>query len=107
MQVDSVKKICSGLMYKAKTEHFLDHPVHDIEAEANRFVEEYAKDHGLTAHTLSAYRWYFQSEDRLLEDGFVELRCKTNFLKHEGSCTFNVVDIEEIDHIKHLSGAHN
>ena len=105
MQTDSVKNICSGLMYKAKTEHFLDHPVADIEKEANRFVEEFAKENGLTAHTLSAYRWYFQSDDRLLEDGFVELTCKTNFLKHEGSCVFSVVDIEEIDEVKHLSAS--
>lgn len=105
MHTDSVKNICSGLMYKAKTEHFLDHPVDDIEKEANKFVEDFAKENGLTAHTLSAYRWYFQSDDRLLEDGFVELICKTNFLKHEGSCTFSVVDIEAIDKIKHLSKA--
>ncbi len=103
MQNDSVKSICSGLMYKAKTEHFLDHPVNDIEEAANKFVEDYAQEHGLTAHTLSAFRWYFQSEDHLLEDGFIELRCKTNFLKHEGSCTFNVVDVEEIDKERHLS----
>jgi len=102
MQTDSVKNICSGLMYKAKTENFLNHPVHDIEKEANRFVEDFAKENGLTAHTLSAYRWYFQSEDRLLEDGFVELQCQTNYFKHKGSCTFNVVDIEAIDKIKHL-----
>ena len=101
MRTDSVKNICSGLMYKAKTEGFLNHPVHDIEKEANRFVEEFAKENGLTAHTLSAYRWYFQSDDRLLEDGFVELTCKTNYLKHEGSCIFSVVDIEELDEVKH------
>ena len=105
MQIDNVKSICAGLIEKAKTEKFLEHSVHDIEEAANQFVEEYAKDHGLTAHTLSAFRWYFQSDDRLLEDGFVELHCKTNFLKHEGSCTFNVVDIEEIDKIKHLQQA--
>jgi len=85
MQTDSVKNICSGLMYKAKTEQFLEHPVKDIEKEANKFVEDFAEENGLKAHTLSAYRWYFQSDDRLLEDGFVELTCKTNFLKHEGS----------------------
>ena len=103
MQLDSVKKVCSGLMYKAKTEKFLDHSVDDIEHEANKFVEDYAEEHGLKAHTLSAFRWYFQSEDKLLEDGFIELRCKTNFLSHEGSCTFHVVDIGEIDEIRHLS----
>ncbi len=105
MQTDSVKNICSGLMYKAKTEHFLEHPVKDIEKEANKFVEEFAEENGLKAHTLSAYRWYFQSDDRLLEDGFVELTCKTNFLKHEGSCIFSVVDIEEIDKVKHFQEA--
>ena len=105
MEIDSVKKICAGLMYKAKSEKFLENKVHDIEKAANEFVEQYAKDHGLTAHTLSAYRWYFQSDKYLLEDGFIELRCNTNLLKREGSCTFHVVDIEEIDKVKHLSQA--
>ncbi len=90
-------------MYKAKTENFLDHSVDDIEEAANKFVEEFAEEHGLTAHTLSAFRWYFQSDDHLLEDGFIELQCKTNFLKHEGSCTFTVVDVAEIDEVRHLS----
>ena len=103
MQIDNIKDICSGLLDKAKAEKFLENTVDDIEEEANKFVEEFAKEHGLTAHTLSAYRWYFQSSDRLLEDGFVELRCKTNFLKHEGSCTFEIVDVAEIDKFKHLS----
>lgn len=103
MQLDSIKNVCSSLMDKAKAEHFLDHPVNDIEEAANHFVEQFAEEHGLKAHTLSAFRWYFQSDDHLLEDGFVELHCKTNFLKHEGSCTFDVVDIAEIDKFKHSS----
>ena len=103
MKLDNIKDIRSGLLEKAKEEKFLEHTVDDIETEANRFVEEFAKENGLTAHTLSAYRWYFQSDDRLLEDGFIELRCKTNFLKHEGSCTFEIVDVAEIDEIKHQS----
>lgn len=102
MQTDSVKNICSGLMHKAKTVHFLDHTVHDIEKDANEFVETFAKQHGLTAHTLSAYRWYFQSDKFLFEDGFIELRCETNFLNRKGICTFNVVDVGEIDKVKHL-----
>ena len=107
MQTDSIKHICSGLMYKAKTEHFLDNPIHEIEKEANSFVEKFAQEHGLTAHTLSAYRWYFQSDDRLLEDGFVELRCNLNFLRNHGTCTFAVVDVEEIDKARHLQEAQN
>jgi len=102
MQTDSVKSICSGLMYKAKTEHFLDHTASEISKEANKFVEDYAREHGLTAHTLSESRWYFQSDHYLLEDGFVELRCENKLLKKGGACTFNVVDVAEIDSIKHL-----
>lgn len=101
MKLNNIKDIQSGLMVKAASEHFLEHSVDDIEAEANKFVEEFAKDNGLVAHTLSAFRWYFQSDDRLLEDGFVELRCKANFLNHEGSCMFEIVDIAEIDDLKH------
>ena len=58
-------------------------------------------------HTLSAYRWYFQSDDRLLEDGFVELRCNLNFLRNHGTCTFAVVDVEEIDKARHLHEVEN
>lgn len=103
MQLNNIKDVCSGLMDKAKAEEFLDHPVDDVEHEANKFVEKFAKENGLTAHTLSAFRWYFQSDNRLLEDGFVDLRCKTNFLKHEGSCTFEIVDIAEIDELIHVA----
>jgi len=103
MQLDNIKDICSGLMDKAKAEKFLDHSVDDIEEESNNFVEGFAEENGLTAHTLSAFRWYFQNDDRLLEDGFVELCCKTNFLKHEGSCTFSIVDVAEIDKLRQLS----
>ena len=102
MQTDSVKSICSGLMYKAKTEHFLDHSAYNIKKDANKFVENFAKEHGLTAHTLSASRWYFQSDKYLLEDGFVELLCESNIFKHNRACTFRVVDIGEIDSIKQL-----
>ena len=103
MQLDSIKNVCSSLMYKAKKENFLEHPVDDVEQAANQFVEKFAEEHGLTAHILSAFRWYFQDGDHLLEDGFIELRCKTNFLSHEGSCTFGIVDVAEIDKIKHFS----
>lgn len=101
MQLNNIQNVCSGLMDKAIADKFLDHSVDDIEESANKFVENFAKENGLTAHTLSAFRWYFQSDDYLLEDGFVELRCKTNFLSHEGTCTFDVVDIAEIDRVKH------
>ena len=100
MQVSTIKDICAGLIEKANTEQFLQHSVDDIESEANSFVEGFAREHGLTAHTLSAFRWYFQSGERLVEDGFIELRCKTNFLSHKGSCTFDIVDIDEIDKTK-------
>ncbi len=103
MQFESIQNVCEGLMDKASAVHFLDHSVDDIEEEANKFVEEFAEENGLTAHTLSAFRWYFQSDDRLLEDGFIELRCKTNFLTHKGSCTFDIVDIGEVDKARHLS----
>ncbi len=55
MQLDNIKDICSGLMDKAKAEKFLDHSVDDIEEEANNFVEGFAEENGLTAHTLSAF----------------------------------------------------
>ncbi len=105
MQLDNIQNVCASLMEKAAADHFLEHSVDDIEGAANNFVEQFAKENGLTAHTLSAFRWYFQSDDHLLEDGFVELRCKTNFLNHsKGTCTFDVVDVAEIDEVRHLQG---
>ncbi len=104
MQLDTIKDVCSGLMDKAKTEKFLEHPVDDVEEEANAFVEKFAEENGLTAHTASAFRWFFQSDNRLLEDGLVELRCKANFFEHEGPCTFESVDIAEVEDLMHQPG---
>ena len=103
MHIDSIQSVRSGLMDKAKAVNFLDHPVDDVEGEANKFVETFAEENGLKAHTLSAFRWYFQSDKRLLEDGFIELQCKTNLLTHKGSCTFEIVDIADINKAMHLS----
>jgi hypothetical protein len=101
MKIESIKDICTGLTERAHADKFLERSVDDIEGGANKFVEKFATDNGLTAHTLSAFRWYFQSDSHLLEDGFVELRCKANLLHHDGACTFDVVDIGEIDRVKH------
>jgi hypothetical protein len=81
MKLENIKDICAGLVDKSKAENFLENSVDNIELNANTFIEEFARENGLPAHTLSAFRWYFQSNDRLLEDGFIELQCKTNFKK--------------------------
>ena len=101
MPINNIENVCSGLMEKARAENFLSYSVDDIESQANSFVERYAEENGLTAHTLSAFRWYFQSGDRLLEDGFVELTCTTDFMKHAGSCVFSAVNIAKVDAYKH------
>ena len=101
MLIHNIDSVCSGLMDKARAEHFLDHSVKEIENQANNFVEDFAKENGLTAHTLSAFRWYFQTNDHLLEDGFVELHCKMGLLNQKGHCTFDVVDIANVDRYKH------
>lgn len=88
-------------MYKAEKEYFLDHSVDEIESLANNFVGSFANENSLAAHTLSAYRWYFQSDEHLLEDDLVEPQCQTGLLNHKGTCTFNVVDIAVIDSLKH------
>lgn len=102
MQTDSVTNICSGLMNKAIAEHFLDHSILDIEKTANTFVYAFAKDNGLTAHNLSAFRWYFQSGSVLMEGGLVELTSDIRLFQHNANCAFRVVDIAEIDSLKHL-----
>ena len=101
MQINSIDNVCSGLMEKARAENFLSYSVDDMENQANTFVESFARENGLTAHTLSAFRWYFQSGDRLLEDGFVELKCTKDFMKHAGACVFDTVNIAKVDEFKH------
>ena len=98
MQLNNIKDIQGGLIDKATSGKFLAHTVDDIKGEANKFVNKFAEENGLVAHTLSAFRWYFQSDRRLLEEGFVELSCKTKFLKDEGSCTFDIAEIDELMH---------
>ncbi len=97
MQTLSIKEICSELQSKAKNSHFLDRNVENIETDANKFVEWYARHRGLTAHTLGACRWYFQSEEYLIEDGLIELLCKVNPITHKGHCDFEFTNIKEID----------
>jgi hypothetical protein len=97
MQTLSIEEICSELQSKAKESHFLDRKVENIEADANNFVEWYARGSGLTAHTLGACRWYFQSDKYLVEDGLIELLCKVNPITHKGHCDFEFTNIKEID----------
>lgn len=97
MNFTDIKGVCAGLVEKAERERFLDYPVGSIEKQADEFVERFAIEHGLTAHTLSAYRWYFQSEVSLFEDGFVELICKINPFTRRGHCTFECIDVSGTD----------
>lgn len=97
MQTLSIKEICSELQSKAKESHFLDREVENIESNANNFVEWYARGRGLTAHTLGACRWYFQSDKYLVEDGLIELLCKVNPITHKGHCDFEFTNVKAID----------
>ncbi|MEM8843954.1 MAG: hypothetical protein AAGB35_02825 [Pseudomonadota bacterium] len=101
MHIYSIEHICSGLKHKARTENFLSYSVDDIETEANDFVETFARENGLTAHTLSAFRWSFESGDHLLADGFIELKCTRDFMEHAGPCVFDTVSIAKVDKYKH------
>ena len=106
MQTLSIKEICTELQSKAKDSHFLDRTVDNIETDANNFVEWYARGRGLTAHTLGACRWYFQSDKYLVEDGLIELLCKVNPITHKGHCDFEFTNIKEIDLEKKQFGFH-
>ena len=95
MEFNNIEEICTELMNKAKSDKFLQHPVDAVEHEANKFVESFSTEHGMHSHTISPYRWYFQSENHLFKDGVVELECSSKFKKKEGSCTFNFIDVSD------------
>ena len=97
METLSIEQICAELQLKAKDSHFLDRDVDDIETNANNFVEWYARGRDLTAHTLGACRWYFQSDESLVEDGLVELLCKVNPITRKGHCDFQFTNVKDID----------
>ena len=101
MQNVTIEGLCNKLGAKAKDSHFFDKSVDGIEHTANYFVEKFARENGLDAHTLGALRWYFQSNDSLVEDGMIELRCRVNPLTHEKHCDFEFVDVSSIDEEKH------
>tara|TARA_R110002096_G_scaffold17733_2_gene61234 strand:+ start:1035 stop:1346 length:312 start_codon:yes stop_codon:yes gene_type:complete len=100
MQNITIESLCNKLETKARDSHFLEKSVDGIEHTANYFVEKFAKENGLSAHTLGALRWYFQSNEALVEDGLIELRCKVNPLTHKGHCNFEFVDVADIDEKK-------
>ncbi|MDW3094647.1 MAG: hypothetical protein R8G33_03135 [Gammaproteobacteria bacterium] len=93
----TIEDLCSKLENKAKDTHFLDKSVEGMEHCADYFVKKFAEENGLAAHTLGALRWYFQSDDALVEDGLIELQCHVNPFTHKGHCGFQFVDVEEID----------
>jgi len=100
MQNVTIENLRDKLEAKAADSHFLERSVAGMEHTANYFVEKFALENGLNAHTLGALRWYFQSDDSLIEDGLIELRCKVNPLTHKGHCSFEYVDVADINSIK-------
>jgi len=100
MQVN-IEQLCAELSNEAENAHFLDHSMDDIEVEANQFVQGFANERGLVAHTLGAFKWYFQSDNELVESGLIELRCKINPITQKGHCDFEFVNVDNIDQLKH------
>ncbi len=95
MEFKNIEDICNELMKKAKSEKFLQHSVDEIEHEANKFVENFSEEHEMYSHTISPYRWYFQSEKHLFKDGVIELHCDSKFRKKDGSCAFRFIDVSD------------
>ena len=81
MKFKNIEDVCRHLMEKAKSSNFLQHSVDEVEHEANKFVEEFSKEHDMHSHTISPYRWYFQSKKHMFEDGVIELQCDSKFKK--------------------------
>lgn len=93
MEFNNIQDICKNLMDKAKSDKFLQHPVEEVEDEVNKFVEAFSMEHGMYSHTISPFRWNFESKKHMFEDGVIELKCDTHFKKNDQSCTFEFVDV--------------
>ena len=74
MQLDNIKSIRDSLHRRASDNNFYDNSEEDFERYANNFVDSFCAENGLTAHTVSPFRWNFESEKfGMIDDGVVEL----------------------------------
>ncbi len=92
MEFNNIQDICESLMERAREQKFLQHTSDEVEHEANQFVESFSTEHGMHSHTISPYRWFFQSDRHMFEDGVIELKCDT-YSKPRGACNFEFVDV--------------
>lgn len=92
MEFNNIQDICESLMERAREQNFLQHTSDEVELEANKFVESFSIEHEMHSHTISPYRWFFQSEKHIFEDGVIELKCNAH-TKLRGACNFEFVDV--------------
>jgi hypothetical protein len=71
----SAHEICIYLRSEARDEDLFDQSMDTIIDAANNFVESFAFNHGLKAHTVTPLVWRFDIKDtHAFEDGLIELR---------------------------------
>lgn len=74
MKLDNIQAISNALNKFADDSGFFDSSADKINLEVYAFVNEFAKENGLTAHTVSPDRWWFASKEfGMIADGEVEL----------------------------------
>ncbi len=74
MKLDNIQAICDALNTFANDNNFFKKPAVEIDNAANDFVNQFAEQNGLKAHTVSPDRWWFASEEfGMISDGEVEL----------------------------------
>ena len=77
-KIDSIEDICRELNHKANFDLFFTKEPVEIDDKANSFVNEFAKEHNLKAHTVTPSRWWFESDEKMFDDGQIELHPLVN-----------------------------
>lgn len=107
MEFNKIEDICNALMERAKSNNYLQDLDNEIEDKANKFVEEFSKEHDMRSNTISPFRWSFSSKVHMFEDGVIELYCPFHLTlmkkkPKSGKCEFRFVDVSRSKITQHL-----
>ncbi len=79
----NIEQISRALNDMAKNNSFFDKDPVKIDREANYFVNSFANENELKAHTVTPSRWWFESKEGMFEDGEIELQPMVEHAKQE------------------------
>lgn len=75
---NDLEQICYELNSKANDELFFMGDPAEVDQKANEFVESFAKENELKSHTVTPSRWWFESSERMFDEGEIELHPLVN-----------------------------